>query len=170
MRGKITKRVVDALEDGILWDPELRGFGIRARGGGGKFYVLKFRVGGKQRWNTIGRHGSPWTPEEARKEARRILGELTIGKSPRGEARATVADAIEGFIEAHCRHLRSGNQTAYLLRKHVVGGWGGRRVASIEHRDVVELLRDVQGDDRTARLYREPGTRGARSLLQVGDQ
>jgi integrase len=153
MRGKITKRAVDALEDGILWDPELRGFGVRARDGGGKFYVLKFRVGGKQRWNTIGRHGSPWTPEEARREARRILGELTVGKSPTSEARATVADAVNGFIEAHCRHLRSGNQTAYLLRKHVVGRWGGRRIATIGHHDVVALLREVQGEDRTKRAY-----------------
>jgi hypothetical protein len=77
MRAKITKRTVDALEDGILWDPELRGFGVRARGGG-KFYMLKFRSGGKQRWRTIGRHGSPWTTEQARKEARRLLGELAV--------------------------------------------------------------------------------------------
>ena len=34
MRGKITKRAVDAIEDGVLWDPELRGFGVRARTGG----------------------------------------------------------------------------------------------------------------------------------------
>jgi hypothetical protein len=69
MRGKITKRAVDSLEDGVLWDPELRGFGVRVRKPGGKFYVLKFRSGRKQRWHTIGRHGSPWTPEQARKEA-----------------------------------------------------------------------------------------------------
>ena len=81
MRAKITKRAVDALDDGILWDPELRGFGVRARGTG-KYYMLKFRSGGKQRWHTIGRHGSPWTPEQARREARRILGEMTVGKSP----------------------------------------------------------------------------------------
>jgi hypothetical protein len=153
MRGRITKRAVDAIEDGVLWDPELRGFGVRARTGGGKYYVLKFRSGGKQHWHTIGRHGSPWTPEQARKEARRILGELTIGKNPRGEARTTVTDAVEGFIEAHCRHLRSAAQSAYLLRKYVVGRWAPRKVAAIMHSDVVALLREVQGDDRTKRAY-----------------
>ena len=153
MRAKITKRVVDALEEGIAWDPELRGFGVRARLSGGKYYMLKFRSGGKQRWHTIGRHGSPWTPEQARKEAKRVLGELAAGKAPSGEARATVTDAVDGFIEAHCRHLRSGAQTAFLLRKHTVGRWGGRRVASIGHHDVVVLLREVQGDDRTKRTY-----------------
>ena len=155
----------------LLWDPELRGFGVRARAGGGKFYVLKFRVGGKQRWHTIGRHGSPWTPEQARKEARRILGELTIGKSPRGEARATVADAVEGFIEAHCRHLRSGNQTACLLRKDVVGRWGSRRVRiDRAPRRRGAATRSTRRRPDEARLHREPGARRARPLLQVGNQ
>jgi hypothetical protein len=49
--------------DGRHADEVRLGPAARARDGGGKFYLLKFRVGGKQRWNTIGRHGSPWTPE-----------------------------------------------------------------------------------------------------------
>ena len=41
MRGKITKRAVDALTpkngaEVVLWDQEVRGFGIRARDGGAK--------------------------------------------------------------------------------------------------------------------------------------
>ena len=100
MRGKITKRAVDALEDGILWDPELRGFGMRARSGN-KHYMLKFRARGKQRWHTIGRHGSP-TAEQARREARRILGELAAGRNvPAGKERITISDATQDFIEAH---------------------------------------------------------------------
>jgi Arm DNA-binding domain len=79
MRGKITKRAVDALEDGILWDPELRGFGVRARSGN-KHYMLKFRAHGKQRWHTIGRHGSPWTA--SRKEASEMLGLPSVDRSP----------------------------------------------------------------------------------------
>ena len=152
MRGKITKRAVDALEDGILWDPELRGFGVRARSGN-KHYMLKFRAHGKQRWHTIGRHGSPWTAEQARREARRILGELAAGRNvPAGKERITISDATESFIEAHCRHLRSGDQIAWLLRKHIISRWGTRKVASIEHRDVVALLHDVQSDDKAKRI------------------
>ena len=152
MRGKITKRAVDALEDGILWDPELRGFGVRARSGN-KHYMLKFRAHGKQRWHTIGRHGSPWTAEQARREARRILGELAAGRNvPAGKERITISDATQDFIEAHCRHLRSGDQIAWLLRKHIISRWGTRKVTSIEHRDVVALLHDVQGDDKAKRI------------------
>ena len=138
MRAKINKRAVDALGEGVLWDSELRGFGVRARASRDKFYMLKFRIGGKQRWHTIGRHGSPWTPEEARREAKRLLGELASGRAP-GQPRggATVAEAMEAFIEAHCRHLRSGAHMAAMLRRHVVGRWGTRRIAAIEHADVV---------------------------------
>jgi integrase len=151
MRAKITKRAVDALEDGILWDPELRGFGVRARGGG-KFYVLKFRSGHTQRWHTIGRHGSPWTPEQARKEARRLLGELATGKIPH-HGSTPVATAVAGFIEAHCRHLRSGGQTAALLHRHVISRWGARTLGSIGHGDIAMLLREVQGADKTKRIH-----------------
>ena len=46
-------------------------------------YVLHYRTEeGRQRWYTIGRHGSPWTPETARAEAQRLLGEVRRGLDP----------------------------------------------------------------------------------------
>ena len=35
----------------------------------------------------------------------------------------------------------------------MVGRWGSRKIGSIGHHDVVALLRDVQGNDRTKRAY-----------------
>ena len=72
---KITKRTVDALKPGeLVWDAEVKGFGVRCQRAA-KVYVLKTRVGGRQRWITIGRHGSPWTPEKARGKAMSLLGD-----------------------------------------------------------------------------------------------
>ena len=75
MRGKVTKRSVEALMPGpdgiesVLWDSELRGFGVRVQRGGVRSYVLQYRAGDQRgaplRKLTIGRHGSPWTPETA---------------------------------------------------------------------------------------------------------
>ena len=66
---RITKRAIDQMEtngrDVLRWDADVKGFGVRRRTSGAKFYVLKMRVGGRQRWITIGRHGSPWTPEQS---------------------------------------------------------------------------------------------------------
>src|SRR3954454_13008995 len=89
MLQKITKRTVDGLTAkkgrAILWDTELKGFGVRCRPSGAKHYVIKFRSGGRQRWVTIGRHGSPWTPDNARAEAMRQLVLKASGKDPASE-------------------------------------------------------------------------------------
>ncbi|MGB6795506.1 MAG: integrase, partial [Xanthobacteraceae bacterium] len=79
MLGNITKTAVERLAaDGQwLWDANhrevVKGFGAR-RQRDGIFYYLRYRVGGRQRVKSIGRHGSPWTPDMARSEARRLLG------------------------------------------------------------------------------------------------
>ena len=91
MRHKITKRAVDNLKtdgdaEAVLWDTELKGFGIRARSGGSKSYILHYRAGAGRtaplRKITIGKHGSPWTPDTARGEAKRLLGDVAAGRDP----------------------------------------------------------------------------------------
>src|SRR5258708_11747173 len=76
----------------IIWDSgkgAVTGFGARRRSGDAVTYVLKYRAGGgrtgRQRWYVIGRHGSPWTPERARQEARGILGDVVDGADPAAE-------------------------------------------------------------------------------------
>jgi integrase len=91
MQGKITKRAVGGLAsaghtEAVLWDNQVQGFGIRARSGGTKSYILHYRVGSGRgaplRKLTIGKHGSPWTPETARTEAKRLLAEVAAGRDP----------------------------------------------------------------------------------------
>ena len=110
MKRKISKRAVDQLNpgegDALLWDTAIPGFGVRCRASGAKYYFLKFRApGGRQRWLTIGKHGAPWTPEAARREANRLLGEVA-GRSDPAEAKArekdqkTVAQLCDQYLEA----------------------------------------------------------------------
>src|SRR5947208_10777808 len=116
---RITKTAVDALRPGEkLWDLDVRGFGVRCQRRD-MVYVLKYRAaGGRQRWYTIGRHGSPWTVEQARKAARVALGTVAQGRDPQGEREAarvrleglTVAQAIELFMERHGRRLRTARE------------------------------------------------------------
>ena len=76
-QSKLTKRTIDALRPTsaryTVWDTDVSGFGLRVTPKGEQSYVIKYRLSGQQRWYTIGRHGSPWTPELARKEALRLL-------------------------------------------------------------------------------------------------
>ncbi len=157
MRGRITKRAVDALrpaDDGaeaMLWDTELKGFGCRVQRGGGKSYVLHYRAGTGRgapiRKLTIGRHGSPWTPETARSEAKRLLGLVESGADPAAEKIArqgapTVADLAERFLAEHAeakRKARTAVEYRRLLDKIILPALGKRRVADITRADVDKL-------------------------------
>jgi hypothetical protein len=112
MRAKITKRSVDALrasDDGreaVLWDSELKGFGVRVQRGSVRSYILHYRIGvgrgAPLRKLTIGKHGSPWTPETARTEAKKLLAMVAQGKDP-AAARSgvlTVGQLCDRYLEA----------------------------------------------------------------------
>ena len=110
MKATITKNKVDRLQaterDAFIWDTDVQGFGVRCRPSGGKFYVLKTRADGHQRWLTIGRHGSPWTPKTARDEALRLLGlsvsgEDLVGERERMKHGDTVADLGKWFLKKY---------------------------------------------------------------------
>ena len=112
MRAKITKRSVDALrptEEGreaVLWDAELKGFGVRVQRGSVKSYILHYRMGAGRgaslRKLTIGKHGSPWTPEMARAEAKRLLAIVAQGKDPAATnwESLTVGQLCDRYLEA----------------------------------------------------------------------
>jgi integrase len=104
----ITIRSVQALAPGeSLWDGNhkeaVRGFGVR-RQRDQATYVLKYRVFGRQRFFTIGPHGSPWTPEKARREAKRLLGLVADGKDPadgKAEAILQAADTLRKITDQY---------------------------------------------------------------------
>jgi hypothetical protein len=85
---KLTKRTVDATEikssDYVMWDEELPGFGLRVFRSGKRSYVVQYRAAGRSRRITIGLHGV-WTPEEARREAKVLLGQVARGGNPAEE-------------------------------------------------------------------------------------
>ncbi len=107
--GRISKRSVDALKPGernkLLWDSDLPGFGLKVTPAGGRTYLVQFRLGGRKgrtRRVTIGKHG-PLTPEQARQEAKRILGEVAAGQDPaedrtRARQAITVAELCDLYL------------------------------------------------------------------------
>ena len=81
---RISKRTVDALKPGnIVWDSVVTGLAVRCQKKA-KVFILKYRFAGGQRWYSIGKHGSPWTVEDARTEAQRLLGLVADGVDPAG--------------------------------------------------------------------------------------
>jgi integrase len=137
--------------EAVLWDIELKGFGVRLQRGGAKSYVLHYRVGTGRgaplRKLTIGRHGSPWAPEQARAEAKRLLGLVAQGKDPAGakaEAKAapTVAELAARFLAEHAeakRKASTAREYRRLLEHVVLPAIGKRKVADVTRRDVERL-------------------------------
>jgi len=156
--GSLTKRTVDALRPSEqAWDDDVAGFGCR-RQKDTRVYVLKYRLGGRQRWFTIGRHGSPWTVETARREARRLLGAVADGQDPAtardAERKAPIfAELAERFLAEHVgAKLKASSATEYrrLLTLHVIPKLGRRRLADIARADIARLHHDLQATPRQA--------------------
>jgi integrase len=156
MQAKITKRAIDQLspENGNLlcWDAEIKGFGVRCRQSGTKFYVLKMRIGGRQRWITIGRHGSPWTPDTARQEALRLLGLKAGGQDPatardQHKGRATVAEVADRFLREHVAHYckpRTAGDYRHVVDYYIKGHLGRHRITDLTRADVAQFHQQLR--------------------------
>ena len=93
----------------IVWDTDLPGFGLRVEPSGKKTFIARYRAGGGRsgtlRQATVGRHGT-LTAEEARTNARRVLGAAASGADPMGEQQEarrvgqTVAQVCDWYVDA----------------------------------------------------------------------
>ncbi|MCA3700780.1 MAG: tyrosine-type recombinase/integrase [Brevundimonas sp.] len=152
-RKKITKRVVDATdkhktEDVIVWDTDISGFRLRVRPSGRKVYELRYRPKGSttQRQVTIGRHGSPWTAESARENAKAKLAAAEEGKDPldeRHEQRTalTVAEMADAYLlqgPAHKPNKRASSWAIdrYSFDHHLKPLLGKRKARSLTAADL----------------------------------
>lgn len=157
LTGKVTKAAVDRLQTGeILKDTELRGFGVR-RQLGAPVYFLRKKIGGRDRWLIIGPHGSPWTPETARKEAHRLLGSIAAGNDPATQRRdrldnPTLNEALPQFLAEHGPKLKPGTRDKYdiLLRLYLQPAFGTRRLADIKRPDILRFHSGLAGKSATA--------------------
>ena len=140
----LTKRTVEGLsQDGWAWDDRVIGFGVR-RQRKGSFYLLRYRIGGKQRYLSIGRHGSPWTPDTARTEAKRLLGLVAAGTPPRADATAGDFGAeVDRYLERKQAEMkpRTFVEVERHLRQHAKPL---HRLTEIDRRAVATCLAQVE--------------------------
>jgi hypothetical protein len=123
--GHISKRTVNAFvcpsgkDREILWNDALPGFGLVAFPSGRKCYCAQYRQAGQSHRIAIGQHGR-LTPDEARREAKKLLGAVEMGANPVEERRAvraapTVADLITAYLEDHATKLKPGTAAGYAI-------------------------------------------------------
>ncbi len=174
---KITKRAVEAAEpsgrDYFLWCDDLPGFGVRIFASGRRSYLIQYRAGGRSRRVTIGLHGA-LTADEARREAKALLGQVARGEDPAEErvtrrAAMTVADLCTAYVTAAEAGLIMGKggqakktSTLYVdrgrIERHIKPLLGKRLVRDLTPVDVQRFVRDVQAG-KTA-VVEKTGFRG----------
>ena len=142
-QARVTKAAVDGLLPGeIIRDTDLAGFGARRRTGLPSYFLQK-RIGARLSWITIGRHGSPWTPETARKEAYRLIGQIAGGDEPRLRRsdlteQPTLKDVAPRFMAEYGVTLKptSHEKYRYLIERYIIPELGDRLIARIARPDV----------------------------------
>lgn len=152
--GRISKRTVDALtcppenDRVFLWDDVLSGFGVVAHRSGRRVYVVQYRRrGAGSARATIGEHGR-LTAEEARAEAKKLLGYVAQGVDIAGKRRAermvpTFKEVADAYLAKHVeRHRKPRTAESYegLLRLHILPKIGRLRITDVKRQHIEALL------------------------------
>lgn len=169
-RKRIGLREVRALGHGAeVWDSTVTGFGARRQAGAAVSYVLMYRTReGRQRRFTIGRHGAPWTPDTAREEALRLLGEVVKGADPAADKRkareamtvtelcdAYLADAEAGRLLTRRGKPKKASTLAIdrgRIERHFKPLLGECAVAAVTRNDVERFMHAVAEGKSAARV------------------
>lgn len=174
---KLTRRTVEATRksagtrDVVVWDDELKGFGLRVRPPGGFFYVLQYRnKHGRTRKLTLGRP-EVLSPEEARKIARSKLEEVERGADPaatRDENRTaqTVGQLCDEYLSAEVNRIKASTlkMDKSRIERHVKPLLGNRRLNELTPALIEKFLADIANGKTAAK----PDVRRTRGDVPTG--
>jgi integrase len=142
------------MERDILWDDKLKGFGVSVFPTGVKTYVAQYRKDARSHRVVIGKHGR-LTPDEARREAKALLGDVEKGANPAVERRTrrnapTLREISQEFLKYAFAKKKIGTARGYesALRLHILPELGSKRLTDIQAVDV-ERLHAAMSDRRS---------------------
>jgi Phage integrase, N-terminal SAM-like domain len=106
----------------------------------------QIRIGRRQRWHSISRHGSPWTPDQAREEAKRLLSAVATANDPAATRahQRTVIDLKElghQWLEYNRNRCKPTTYDVYSrnLEARIYPALGKYRVTDIVTPDILKL-------------------------------
>lgn len=161
---KLTKRVLDEARapDGetILWDENLRGFGVRLQPSGIKSFLVQYRnAGGRSRRMTLGRYGV-LTVDEARKRAREVLAAVAKGNDPVADKQShrtapTFAELTKQYLTEHVDRRNAATtakEVRRVLDRDVLPALGSMKAINVTRADILKLHRSMSDRPRHANL------------------
>lgn len=130
----------------VVYDPTLPAFGLRIEPSGVKTFQLSYRVGGRLRMATLGRLGVV-TVDQARRDARRMLGVVAERRDPLAEHDAarrslTVRVAVAQWLREHVTPRRKPSTVRHYrlaVEGHISPTLGAVPVRQLDTPDVVKL-------------------------------
>ena len=133
---KLTNKKIDQLipdtKSYIVWDNEIRGFGVRVNLNSKKTFILKYRVGqgrsARVRKPVIGTYGV-MKVDEARKIARKWLLDASEGNDPKEVDKTSILlkDFCNVYLQQHAnikKKLSSVIEDKRLMRLHIIPNFG----------------------------------------------
>lgn len=139
---KLTKTIVDKLDhipnktQTFYRDNDLKGFALRITSGGVKSFIVETRINGKVKRVTIGKYGN-LTVEEARKQAKSLLGSVARGDDPIAEKKTkkvhamTLQQVLNDYLKAR-KDLKPRTLNDYQCVLHeVVPDWLDKPLVNI---------------------------------------
>jgi integrase len=180
----LTKRLVDGSKprtsEHFIWCSKSPGFGVRIFPTGKKVFICQVRVGRRQQRHKIGLYG-PFTVEQARSRADRIVRDVADGIDPRQvkqleKEALTVSQLLQLYMEAS----RAGLVTTRFKRpkslstisidegrivRHINPLIGYLRVQDVTQATIQRMVDDI-GRGKTAGTF--PGKSRGRAVVKGG--
>ena len=137
----------------ILWDSAVKGYHARRQKSEAVTFCVFYRtLDGQQRWHRIGRYGV-WTPEQARREAQKVLRARDLGEDPSGarmavRASPTMAELIDQYVaDMDARRIGKKASTIYTdknkIKRHIAPRLGKFKVASVTQIQIEDWMHEL---------------------------
>ncbi len=135
----------------IVWDSDVKGFGLRITHKGARAFVLNYRTEtGTERRLTIGSFGN-WSVSRAREKARELRCDVDGGGDPMQDRRdkREAPDVNDLAARFEAEHLSAGRATTMvdyksLLKLHILPRIGKLKVAAVGYADLAKLHSEVK--------------------------
>lgn len=153
---RLTKSVIDKLEStpgkdqSFYRDETLKGFALRITASGVKSFIVETRINGRVKRVTLGKYGNI-TAEEARKQAKTLLGSVAKGEDPIAEKKTqrvnamTLKQVFNDYLKAR-KDLKPRTLNDYHCVLHeVIPDWLDKPITKIT-REMIAKRHSSHGD------------------------
>lgn len=148
---KLTQGIIDNAvfdpQEPTLWDDQVPGFGVRLFKTGKKSYIVRYRIGSRKRYRTLaGTHLI--NLRDARKEARKLLYQVSIGEDPdtqkrKPETQPTFKDLTDRYRSDHLAYKKRKASWENRIDNSFPKIWAHRPAVEITRQDIKNLHQEL---------------------------